>query len=211
MASDIEKVSHPQTGPEDQSPPWWRRGAIPWLVGGLVLALVIAPPVFFVLLSQRYQLVTIRWADLLFVLAVALALQFLLSRGREPFSKPVERLVIPRRQRLAWVGGVIWFGSGLAALLLLVNGTLDRGPPSPFVGTLSRKVCHRSGCSWVLNEPVGSNGSRGVTVSVSYADVDRADEGDSVIIEIMPGFLRRPWIGSYSVRRSRGLKNSLVR
>jgi hypothetical protein len=192
----VQKPLGPETPVDGQLP------IMSWFVGGLLVVMVVTPPALFVLISQRYQLVAIEDSDPLLVVAIAVAIEIVAGRVREAtFAKSRNT---PRRPLSQRVGEFFLWVFVVADFLLFINGALDRGRPARLVGVLSSKACAR-GCSWVVIGRVGARREpTTLTVDVANVDRQRGQVGDSVLVQIKPGFLRHPWIASYAVLRRLG-------
>jgi hypothetical protein len=183
------------------TPSVFRKGPRIRFAGVAALLVYLGPPLLFVLAVDRYQPVESGWRDLLAVMAVAIVVTVLVWR-RSVFTKEAAS-VLPRiSSDTIWSGAgvTLWFGFGVAGVLLFLNGALDRGKATEHLGIITRQGCARH-CSWDIGlvEVPGKS----ITPIVSRSENERAHVGDSVDIEIKPGFLGRAWLQSLAMHRKR--------
>jgi uncharacterized protein len=168
---------------------------------------LLAAVSFWVFASVRYQLVSSRGSDLIFIGAGALALSVL-------WQSSANRLELTSRGGsrgyLTWpfVARTLTCGLLLAALLPIVNAVLDTSPPRDFATILRSRSCHRWSCQLTLvGAPQLPVRADSMTITEDYSlFAHRPQEGDTVLLVVKPGYLGRSWISSslfHSVDRSR--------
>jgi hypothetical protein len=180
--------------PVPSPPRWWNRNPFPLLFAIAAVGVLFAPFLLLILFETQYQLVRPQVADLLAISVVALAV---------PISRRIRRRKADRPGSASGVGGTIgsavgeaiWIGCSATVFLMLLNGVLDRGGATRYVGVVSDRYWTRGGCHWdVRGAPDLPAGYSTITVDLSGRHCRQADKGDSVLVNVMPGFLGRAWI-----------------
>jgi hypothetical protein len=112
-------------------------------------------------------------------------------------------------------------GAALFAALLIVivapsllrtrNQVLDRGPSSKFAGVVSRLYYDKRGWYLILKRaPQSSTTGNLMEVNVAHEDYFKAAVGDSVFVEVKPGFFGYAWIVSYEVQTAQDRVQELL-
>jgi hypothetical protein len=164
-----------------------------WTLGLVVSALVLF------LAKSRYQITNVGSIDLLLVLTTALAVTTLWFALRWHRHKDD----YPRSHWRLSAFAVIAIDVGLltGALLLALNGMLDRGIPKAFAGVVTRVQCYRTNChAHVKGLPRGLAAGDSMVIDLQSGFEERPHQWDSVFVTVMPGFFGRPWIASHRLR-----------
>ena len=172
---------------------WSQRGPTVAVLGAVLGLLALA-----IWVGDEYQLVETRPTDLGIVALLALSaptswrvLRWLRGGARSQSGRrPVAQLELLAAVVVGVLGSII---------LLTLNAWLDRGRVALVPVILSHKYCNR-GCRWILQSASKEQGSyNSMIVNVRRRDYERASLGDSVFVEVKPGFFGRPWIASYAL------------
>jgi hypothetical protein len=89
--------------------------------------------------------------------------------------------------------GALVLSSLSVAVLLAVNAVLDDGSPIGFVGVVARTSVFHGRTIWTV---VGAPVVPTTNDTLILPDRGQANEGDTIVVEVRPGFLGRPWIAS---------------
>jgi hypothetical protein len=102
-------------------------------------------------------------------------------------------------------------GSVGGASLLLLNALLDRGTATAMPTTVVRAGCltFRAFSYYWLAAPQQQL-AEGPFRLLQFPQCGRVQEGDSVILQVKPGFFGRPWIASYREQTSEDLTAELL-
>jgi len=141
--------------------------------------------------SDAFQPVEKKGSDYVISVGAAVALFFLLylpHRRKDPSGRG-KRLVVALG--IAYMLG--FFGrAGFFAL----NAALDQGSASGYVGIIERVGCGRAARTWWL---VGAPSLPTKTNRMSILGAGCGPfEGDTVLVEVRPGLLGRPWVAGFS-------------
>ena len=163
-------------------------GFMAWMVVFVLLLLTLPA-------SDGFQPVEKTGDDYLISWSIALAIFFVIYLPRRAPARSVGRR---RRSTLAFgiACMVAFFGR---AVFFAFNAALDRGASRSFVGIIERVGCSSRGAStwWLRGAP--SLPTEDNRMSITGAGCGQF-EGDSVIVEVRPGRLGRPWIARYERR-----------
>jgi hypothetical protein len=149
-------------------------------------------------LSQRFEIVDGHSADLLVIglLSAAVAAVWCIRRPHETEQQRALGQLASWRFVRVTLGTAFLF----AALFPTLNALLDHHSAMPFSTVVADSRCHRGSCSWVLRgAPVLPVAGTSMTVD-HYDGFRRPTPGDSLMLQIKPGFLGRRWIAASELR-----------
>jgi hypothetical protein len=169
---------------ESQPPADVSTGFIAYVL--LFLALII----FSVAVHGAYQPVVKAHSDYALSLGAAIVVFFALYFPRRP-ADPRKR-----RERALLAFGiaymVVFFGR---SVFFTFNAAFDRGPSQSYLAVIERVGCGRGAQTWWIR------GAPSLPTETNQMAILGAGcgpfEGDSVVVEVKSGALRRPWVARY--------------
>ena len=151
--------------------------------------------IFAAAIREPFQPVTKTMDDYLVVWGVAVLVfagLYVLRRRRQGLTDARSRAFVFALGTAYMIG---FFGR---SAFLALNAALDGGPSRSYGAVIERVGCGRGGGTWwLVGAPsIPAPGNRMSIVGAGCAPA----EGDSVVVEVKPGFLRRPWVANYGHR-----------
>ena len=153
-------------------------------------------------IARSYEVVRATTLDLVLVALIGIALAVVFARravhpdfGPDPRSQPPTRGATFVRSFIGMALGVM-LGSGF---LQIANGILDIEPSRRFAAVVAERRCGTKHSSLVVH---GAPVLPGDASSIELEGCGGARLGDTVFLEVKPGFFGRPWVASRHLQTS---------